>query len=116
MLKQIRGCVLVGAVRLVASGRSLLDPRATSKAMARLRDEADRHDPLAGLTARKRKILELIGTAALPSPDSLGHHHRTRSCATYADLPAPVPVITSPQSRRVCLHSRRGWSGGAAAD
>lgn len=29
--------------------------------MARLRDEADRHDPLAGLTARERKILELIG-------------------------------------------------------
>jgi DNA-binding NarL/FixJ family response regulator len=29
--------------------------------MARLRDEADRHDRLAGLTARERKILELIG-------------------------------------------------------
>ena len=61
VLKQIRGSSLVGAVRAHASGRSLLDPRAASKAMARLRDEADRHDPLAGLTARERKILELIG-------------------------------------------------------
>ena len=63
VLKQIRGSDLVGAVRMVASGRSLLDPRAASKAMARLRDEADRRDPLAlaGLTARERKILELIG-------------------------------------------------------
>lgn len=61
VLKQVRGSDLVGAVRMAASGRSLLDPRAASKAMARLRDEADRHDPLAVLTARERKILELIG-------------------------------------------------------
>ena len=61
VLKQIRGCDLVGAVRMVASGQSLLDPRAASKAMARLRHEAGGHDPLAGLTARERKILELIG-------------------------------------------------------
>ena len=61
VLKQIRGCDLVGAVRMVASGRSLLDPRAASQAMARLRDETDRHDRLTGLTARERKILELIG-------------------------------------------------------
>jgi len=61
VLKQVRGCDLVGAVRMAASGQSLLDPRAASKAMARLRDEANRHDQLAGLTARERKVLELIG-------------------------------------------------------
>ncbi len=58
VLKQIRGCDLVGAVRLVASGQSLLDPRAAGQVMARLRDEAGRRDRL---TARERKILELIG-------------------------------------------------------
>jgi len=58
---QIRGSDLVGAVRMVASGQSLLDARAASQVMARLRDEADRHDPLAGLTVRERKVLELIG-------------------------------------------------------
>ena len=61
VLKQIRGCDLVGAVRMVASGQSLLDPRAASRVMARLRDEANGYDRLAGLTARERKILELIG-------------------------------------------------------
>ena len=61
VLKQIRGCDLVGAVRMVASGQSLLDPRAASRVMARLRDQANGYDRLAGLTARERKVLELIG-------------------------------------------------------
>ena len=37
VLKQIRGTDLVGAVRTVASGQSMLDPRAASQLMARLR-------------------------------------------------------------------------------
>jgi len=61
VLKQIRGTDLVGAVRTVASGESMLDPEAASKVMARMRDQAERKDPLAGLTAQERKILELIG-------------------------------------------------------
>jgi DNA-binding NarL/FixJ family response regulator len=61
VLKQIRGTDLVGVVRTVASGQSMLDPRAASQLMARLRDQSSRHDPLAGLTTQERKILELIG-------------------------------------------------------
>jgi len=61
VLKQIRGTDLVGAVRTVASGASMLDPEAASKVMARMRDEASRKDPLAGLSPQERKILELIG-------------------------------------------------------
>ncbi len=61
VLKQIRGTDLVGAVRTVAAGESMLDPEAASKVMARMRDQANRSDPLAGLTAQERKILELIG-------------------------------------------------------
>ena len=61
VLKQVRGCDLVGAVRMVSSGRSLLDPGAASQVMARLRDGANGYDRLAGLTARERKVLELIG-------------------------------------------------------
>ena len=61
VLKQIRGTDLVGAVRTVASGQSMLDPRAASQLMARLRDQSARPDPLAGLSAQERKILELIG-------------------------------------------------------
>ena len=61
VLKQIRGTDLVGAVRTVAAGRSLLDPEAASRVMRRMRDQAERTDPLAGLTGQERKILELIG-------------------------------------------------------
>src|ERR1700734_3196042 len=60
VLKQIRGTDLVGAVRAVASGRSLLDSGAASKVMARMRDQAAA-DPLAALTPQERRILELIG-------------------------------------------------------
>ena len=61
VLKQIRGTDLVGAVRTVAAGRSLLDPEAASRVMARMRDQSLRSDPLAALTGQERKILELIG-------------------------------------------------------
>jgi DNA-binding NarL/FixJ family response regulator len=61
VLKQIRGTDLVGAVRTIAAGKSLLDPDAASRLMARLRDAAGRRDPLAGLTGQERRILELIG-------------------------------------------------------
>jgi DNA-binding NarL/FixJ family response regulator len=61
VLKQIRGTDLVGAVRTVASGQSLLDPEAASRVMARMRDQSRRSDPLAALTGQERKILELIG-------------------------------------------------------
>ena len=63
VLKQIRGTDLVGAVRTIASGQSLLDPEAASRVMQRMRDQAQRSDPLAGLTEQERRILELIGEA-----------------------------------------------------
>jgi DNA-binding NarL/FixJ family response regulator len=61
VLKQIRGTDLIGAVRTVASGQSMLDPRAASQLMARLRDTSVKRDPLAGLSGQERRILELIG-------------------------------------------------------
>ena len=61
VLKQIRGTDLIGAVRTVASGQSLLDPEAASRVMRRMRDQATAADPLAGLTDQERRILALIG-------------------------------------------------------
>jgi DNA-binding NarL/FixJ family response regulator len=61
VLKQIRGTDLVGAVRTVASGESMLDPEAASRVMRRMREQAQRADPLSTLTAQERRILELIG-------------------------------------------------------
>src|SRR5690349_22343381 len=61
VLKQIRGTDLVGAVRTVASGESMLDPEAASRVMRRMRDQARRSDPLAELTPQERRILEING-------------------------------------------------------
>jgi DNA-binding NarL/FixJ family response regulator len=61
VLKQIHGSDLVGAVRTVAAGQSLLDPHTTATMLRRLRDQATRKDPLAALSDQERHILELIG-------------------------------------------------------
>ncbi|MEU6789507.1 response regulator transcription factor [Nonomuraea angiospora] len=61
VLKQIHGSDLVGAVRTVALGQSLLDPQTTAAMLQRLRDQAARKDPLAALSDQERHILDLIG-------------------------------------------------------
>jgi DNA-binding NarL/FixJ family response regulator len=61
VLKQIRGSDLVGAVRTVANGGSLLDPTATARVMDRLRTHGQTQDKLAALSEQERKVLELIG-------------------------------------------------------
>ena len=60
VLKDIRGGDLVGAVRTVAAGGSLLDARSTAHVLSRLRERRT-SDPLDVLTAQERKILDLIG-------------------------------------------------------
>lgn len=61
LLKQIRESDLVGAIRQVASGRSLLDPALTEKVLERLRTGSAEDERLGQLTPQERRILELIG-------------------------------------------------------
>jgi two-component system, NarL family, response regulator DevR len=58
--KQTCGTDLVSALRVVASGRSILDPFASRQVMARLRAQAAA-DPLATLSDQEKRVLELIG-------------------------------------------------------
>ncbi|MBL8778604.1 MAG: response regulator transcription factor [Acidimicrobiales bacterium] len=58
LLKQVKGTDLVGGIRRVGAGESLLDPALTQKVLERLRTPED--DELAGLTAQERRILDLI--------------------------------------------------------
>jgi DNA-binding NarL/FixJ family response regulator len=60
VLKDIRGGDLVGAVRTVAAGGSLLDSASTANVLARLRAKPAT-DPLDVLTDQERRILDLIG-------------------------------------------------------
>ena len=61
VLKQIRGTDLVGAVRTVAGGQSLLDPRTTAQVLERMRSAAEQKGPVAGLSEQERTVLALIG-------------------------------------------------------
>jgi DNA-binding NarL/FixJ family response regulator len=61
LLKQVAGVDLVGAVRTLASGGSLLDPRATAAVLDRLRKGSARSDPrFESLSDQEKRILELI--------------------------------------------------------
>jgi two-component system response regulator DevR len=60
VLKQIRGADLVGAIRRVGRGESLLDPAITARVLERLRNPPPEADPLSDLTPQERRILDLI--------------------------------------------------------
>jgi DNA-binding NarL/FixJ family response regulator len=62
LLKQVSGTDLVGAVRRLAAGESLLDPAMTNAVLERLRHPAEEDDDprYKSLTEQERKILDLI--------------------------------------------------------
>jgi two-component system response regulator DevR len=62
LLKQVRGNDLVGAVRAVAAGESILDPVSTAHVLDRLRAVGSGHTaPAWDLTAREQHLLDLVG-------------------------------------------------------
>ncbi|MBL7499441.1 response regulator transcription factor [Frankia sp. CNm7] len=60
LLKQIKGTDLIGAIRAIAAGRSLLDPAVTQRVLARLREGPAEDRRLAMLGEREREVLRLI--------------------------------------------------------
>jgi two-component system, NarL family, response regulator DevR len=60
VLKQIGASDLVGDVRKVAEGQSLLDPALTQRVLERLREGSQEDPLLASLTQQERRILDLI--------------------------------------------------------
>ncbi|MFD3419656.1 response regulator transcription factor [Streptomyces decoyicus] len=67
VLKQINGTALVHAIRTVAAGESMLDPRTATRVMERLRDPGgagtaeEETSELDRLSPREREVLDLIG-------------------------------------------------------
>jgi len=60
VLKQVRGADLVGAIREVAAGRSLLDPSVTTRVLARLRGGGTVGAGGEALSEQEGKILDLV--------------------------------------------------------
>ncbi|ANW65038.1 DNA-binding response regulator [Mycobacterium sp. djl-10] len=61
VVKDIKGMELAHAVKEVGAGRSLLDTRAASALMAKLRGAAEHTDPLSVLSEQERVLLDLLG-------------------------------------------------------
>jgi two-component system response regulator DevR len=61
LLKQVRGSDIVGAVRTVATGGSMLDPRMTATVIERLRRPPTGDDPVSKLSDQERRVFDLIG-------------------------------------------------------
>ena len=61
VLKQIRGSDLIGSVRRVAAGQSLLDPAVTARVIERVRRGPVLDPALAPLTDQERRVLSLVG-------------------------------------------------------
>ena len=60
VLKEIAGQDLIGAVRQVAAGNSLIDPALTARVLERVRNGPGTAPELAGLTEQELKLLALI--------------------------------------------------------
>jgi two-component system, NarL family, response regulator DevR len=60
ILKEIGGRDLVGDIRQVSEGASLLDPVLTQELFDKLRKEKETESRMANLTPQERKVLELI--------------------------------------------------------
>ena len=61
VVKDITGMELAQAVKVVASGRSLLDRRVTNALIHQLRRSTAPEGPLADLTDKERQLLDLLG-------------------------------------------------------
>ena len=61
VVKDIKGMALAQAIKDVGAGKSLLDNRAGAALLAKLQSEAERDDPLSGLTQQERTLLNLLG-------------------------------------------------------
>jgi DNA-binding NarL/FixJ family response regulator len=60
VLKDIRGSGLVEAIRAVAAGRSLIDPRLVKRVLERITTTSPNNPLLDSLTPRERDLLQLI--------------------------------------------------------
>lgn len=84
VLKQIQGNDLVGAVRELAAGRSLLDTESTARIMEHLRrDPTEPDSPVSTLSAQERRILDHIGEGLTNREIGLRLHLAEKTVKNY---------------------------------
>ena len=69
VLKEVGGGDLLGDIRRVSQGMSLLDPVLTQELFDRLRKDQEAESRLTVLTPQERKVLELIAPGPVEPPD-----------------------------------------------
>lgn len=95
------------AVRTVASGQSLLDPHSTAAMLHRLREQADRKDPLGALSEQERQVLDLIGEG-VTNRSVRRSRQRATTAARRASLSASPCTYSAEVAARSPPHSDRG--------
>jgi len=64
LLKQSAGKELADAIRVVASGETVLSPSVARRLMTELRRDRDKHDPISELTDREKQVIALLAEGA----------------------------------------------------
>lgn len=83
LLKQILGTDLIEAIRTVAAGGSLLDDRATTAVLSRIRSRRSQLGPVDELTDQERVVLELIGEGLTNREIGLRMHLAEKTIKNY---------------------------------
>ncbi len=86
VLKQIRGTDLIGAIRVVATGQSLIDPQAARRMIERMRAQAVSAAAVTGLTGQELRILELIGEGLTNRQIGERLHLAEKTVKNYASI------------------------------
>ncbi|WP_018332259.1 response regulator [Actinomycetospora chiangmaiensis] len=112
--KTVRGHRIVEAVREAAAGRSVLDERAATIVMDRLRNDAANPDPMASLTERERSVLALVGEGLTNREIGTRLHLTEKTIKNYvSDLLAKLG--TPSRVRLAILAADRRMRTGSAA-
>ncbi len=113
VLKQVRGADLVGAVRQVAAGGSLLDPHVTARVLARLRGETADADGVSDLTPQERKVLDLVAEGMTNRQIAERVHLAEKTVKNYVSN-ILMKLGLSRRAEAAAYMARRGSRGGGA--
>jgi DNA-binding NarL/FixJ family response regulator len=114
VLKEIRGTDLVGAIRTVASGQSLLSPSVTQRVLARLR-EGPKQDPvLAELSPREREILTLVAEGLTNRQIGTRIHLSEKTVKNYVSSILDKLGLTSRTQAAVLAYKHLGGESSAS--